>query len=504
MHEIPPAATDSDLLHRYAREQDEGAFAQLVSRHQAMVMGVATRRTGDAELARDVTQQVFVLLARKAAQLLRHDRVTGWLYQTASYEAAKVYQSELRRRSRQARLAEQAPVRGSSDEQWQTLEEAMAALAPADREALVMHYFQDHSYAEMAAAATLSEAAMRKRVSRALDHLGRQLQRRGLPVPAVALLTSAAALQSAAPAQAALAASVLAASGSVHAASWIPWAAFMTTNTALKTTAAVAILAAAPLVWQTRENAGLRAEMHGVRESRQTSMPAGAPLETGVAAAASESEDLSAARARLESLRGERSVVEARLRALQAQAAKLRDEVVVSLGRVDEVALKVAELQLMVLEMERQEGTPEEREKLVEKVMALTAEMMPVMAEYRTIGADPKLSARMAATTTAKVAGVSDAVRIEMERRLLTHYERMKRTGLTLDQRPAQNRQDWDRRYGEASAAAMRDIENLLPAAYRDTPVWKSQISTQAEGNLNFLDAAFGEPAPNPTGKTAP
>lgn len=158
----------------------------------------------------------------------------------------------------------------------------------------------------------------------------------------------------------------------------------------------------------------------------------------------------------------------------------------------------------MVLEMERQEGTPEEREKLVEKVMALTAEMMPVMAEYRTIGADPKLSARMAALTTAKVAGVSDAVRAEMERRLLTHYERMKRMGLTLDQRPAQNRQDWDRRYGEASAAAMRDIESLLPSAYRDTPVWKSQISTQAEGNLNFLDAAFGEPAPNPTGKTAP
>lgn len=296
MHEILPAATDSDLLCRYARERDEGAFAQLVSRHQAMVMGVAKRRTGDAELARDVTQQVFVLLARKAAQLLRHDRVIGWLYQTASYEAAKVYQSEFRRRSRQACFAELAPERGSCDEQWQILEEAMAVLAPADREVLVMHYFQDRSYAEMAAAARLSEAAMRKRVSRALGHLGRQLQRRGLSVPAVALLASAAALQAAAPAQAALAASVLAAQGTVHAASWIPWAAFMTTNTALKTTVAVAILAAAPLVWQTRENAGLRAEMHGVREARQTSMSADDPVETGGAAAGSASEDLSLAR----------------------------------------------------------------------------------------------------------------------------------------------------------------------------------------------------------------
>ena len=45
-----PAATDSDLLHRYARQGDQAAFAELVHRHQAMVLGVATRRTGSNEM----------------------------------------------------------------------------------------------------------------------------------------------------------------------------------------------------------------------------------------------------------------------------------------------------------------------------------------------------------------------------------------------------------------------------------------------------------------------
>ena len=103
----------------------------------------------------------------------------------------------------------------------------------------------------------------------------------------------------------------------------------------------------------------------------------------------------------------------------------------------------------------------------------------------------------MAATTTAKVAGVSDSVRAEMERRLLIHYEGMKRNRLTLDRRPSQNHQDWDRRYGEASVAAMRDIEPLLPAAYRNTAMWQSQMSGHTESNLNFLDAAFGDTAPD-------
>lgn len=490
MTETLPALTDTDLLCRYVRQEDEGAFAQLVRRHQALVLGVGLRRTGNAETARDVAQQVFVLLARKAAQLLQHGQLAGWLYRTASFEAAKLQQSENRRRSRLSEYAALPSANHACHEQWQVLEEAMAALADSDREVIVLHYFEDRAYADMAASAALSEAAMRKRVSRALEQLSRQLQRRGMRLPAVALLTTAVAMQTTIPAPAALAGAALAASSHLPASAWLSWATLMTTNSALKTTAAVALLAAVPLVWQTTENAGLRAELKRL----ELSEPAAA-LRAGDSTPTSPL-PLAEAQARLHSLRDQRALEETRLASLQTQAAKFKNEVVVSLGRVDEVANKVAQMQKLAMEMERLEGQKAEQEKLVPRLLEGMSELMPLMAEFRKLSNDPKLSARMTATSTAKVAGVSDAVRDEMESRLLRHYERMRNNGLVLDRRPEVNRADWDRRYGEASAAAMRDIENLLPATLRETPMWKSQTSAQAEGHLNFLDAVFGESTP--------
>ena len=59
------SSSDAELLSRYLREGCEASFAALVQAHQRMVLGTALRRTGDAEMARDVAQQVFALLAQK-------------------------------------------------------------------------------------------------------------------------------------------------------------------------------------------------------------------------------------------------------------------------------------------------------------------------------------------------------------------------------------------------------------------------------------------------------
>lgn len=502
MTEALPTSTDGELLRRYVRQQDEQAFAQLVHRHQAMVLGAAGRRTGDLEMARDVAQQVFTLMARKAARLVGqgHDRLAGWLYQTAGFEAAKACQSERRRLARHEKLAVLATSEHSCSEQWRVLEEAMAALAPKDREAIVMHYFQDLSYPEMASLSARSEAAMRKRVSRALAQLGRHLQRGGLPMPAAALLTTAVTMQSTLPAQASLAAPVLAAVGQLPALAWVPWGLFMTTSSALKTAAAIAVLAAVPLAWQTSENSALRQKTSHLQQT----LPTEEAVKKAVAPASAGGADaLAAAQARLQTLREERGSANARLVALRAEAAKLENEVVVSLGRVDEIAHKMADLQLLAMEVQRLEQNKEEQAKLIPKLMEMTTAMMPVMAEFRRLSQDPQLVARLFATTTAQASGASAAAREEMERRLLRHYQAMKAAGLTLDRRPAENKKGWDRRYGEASAAAMRDIENLLPAAYRESPMWKSQTNPDAGEHLDFLDA-FGGPAPEASNPPAP
>ena len=73
--------TDSDLLRTYAQLGTEEAFAEIVRRNIASVYFAALRRVGgDTSLAKDVTQSVFIALARKASVTAGHPFLSAWLY----------------------------------------------------------------------------------------------------------------------------------------------------------------------------------------------------------------------------------------------------------------------------------------------------------------------------------------------------------------------------------------------------------------------------------------
>ena len=67
-------ASDMKLLREYARQDSEAAFAELVQRHVNLVYSAAVRHVGIAAQAEEITQAVFVILARKAA-CLRDDLI---------------------------------------------------------------------------------------------------------------------------------------------------------------------------------------------------------------------------------------------------------------------------------------------------------------------------------------------------------------------------------------------------------------------------------------------
>ena len=189
---------DAQLLRRYVETRSEAAFAELAQRHLALVYHAAMRRVGsDPQLAEEITQMVFILLAEKARSLLAHTSLVGWLYTTTQFKAARAARTELRRRLReQEAFLLNAVAEETTGAEWErvrpVIDDALMDLAASDREAVLLRFFQERSFAEIAERLRLTENTAHKRVERALDKLRECLSRRGIRSPTAALAAALA------------------------------------------------------------------------------------------------------------------------------------------------------------------------------------------------------------------------------------------------------------------------------------------------------------------------
>src|ERR1700679_3778807 len=92
-----PESKDNELLAKFALENSEAAFATLVGRHVNLVYSVALRRTGNPHAAEEITQAVFILLARKAKNLSTKTILPGWLHEATRLTTANYLRTEIRR-----------------------------------------------------------------------------------------------------------------------------------------------------------------------------------------------------------------------------------------------------------------------------------------------------------------------------------------------------------------------------------------------------------------------
>src|SRR5262245_52334730 len=180
-----PAATDRELLHRFARENDQAAFAVLVTRHTGMVLGVCRRALPTVQDAEDACQATFLVLANKAKGGRWDESVANWLYATARKVAHNARVAAQRRAKREARAAgpEAAePVdRMTGRELLAALDAALDGLPPRYREPLVLCYLEGLTRDEAATRLGVPLATVHTRIDRGRRRLHAALTKAGCP-----------------------------------------------------------------------------------------------------------------------------------------------------------------------------------------------------------------------------------------------------------------------------------------------------------------------------------
>jgi RNA polymerase sigma factor (sigma-70 family) len=262
---------DSELLRRYRESRCERAFTEIVERHIDFVYSAARRQVaGNADLAKDVAQQVFIELAQKASSLKPDTVLTSWLYTRTRFAASKALRSEQRRHAREEKACMEPQTPPTPEPGWHelqpVLDTVMHELDERDRAAVLLRYFEKRPLADVGAKLGLTEDAARMRLARALEKLRQLLARRGITSTTAALAgLLAQQTVSAAPAGLALNIAGTALATASTTTTGLTLTAIMATKSKIALVTAAVIALATPLVVQNQANVKLRDEARALR-----------------------------------------------------------------------------------------------------------------------------------------------------------------------------------------------------------------------------------------------
>ena len=173
----------TELLAEFRDNRSETAFGELVRRYTNLVYSVANRRLGNASLAQEMTQLVFIRLAKAVPKLRGDNELAAWLHRTTVHVSIDLWRSESRRRAREANAA----VMHAQPEEavaWNdlalVLDESVNELNDPDRQIILLRFFNQKTMRELGAALGISEDAAKMRVNRALGRLRDKLGARGV------------------------------------------------------------------------------------------------------------------------------------------------------------------------------------------------------------------------------------------------------------------------------------------------------------------------------------
>jgi RNA polymerase sigma factor (sigma-70 family) len=185
---------DWQLLNSYASQDSEEAFRTLVERYVGMVYHTALRQANDPDAAEEVSQAVFIALAQKAHRIPRQTLLYGWLFRATRFAVLNWIRDETcrRRNEHEVMNMETSLPFNEAESVWEQisphLNDALEGLSNTDREVVMGRFFGNKSHKEIAHVLGISEDTAKKRLSRALEKLRSFFVKRGVAVPAIALI----------------------------------------------------------------------------------------------------------------------------------------------------------------------------------------------------------------------------------------------------------------------------------------------------------------------------
>ena len=173
-----------ETLIKTIREGDSGFFAVIVERYQVPIYNLMYRYSGSADDAADMTQDVFCRVFEKLERYQAKESFFAWLYTLALNHARDWarkrtnHKRKIERFSREYSNSEtKSPgLLAEADQDAKNLLSALATLADDRREMVLLKYRHERSVKEIAEIFAISESAVKMRLSRALEELGRELE----------------------------------------------------------------------------------------------------------------------------------------------------------------------------------------------------------------------------------------------------------------------------------------------------------------------------------------
>ncbi len=480
--------TDQALLTRYLKGADD-AFRELLDRHASLVYGVAVRNTSDPGAAEEVVQDVFMLLAKKARRLVSHPSVAGWLHLTSRNLARHARRRRLTRDRHLFSFAKESRALHAGSETGERtnrigeeVDDCVQRLPKGEREAILLRFYEDREYGEIAHRLDISEEAARKRVSRALKRIQKSL---GLEHAGGATFASLAVMPPPGVAES-IASGIPAAAAAATTSTTTGVLAIMTKQTAIKLGAA-AVLGGSLLYYEVNQQQEKRrlVDQLALREAAQES-PAEASRENAESAAADLVARTDAKWAgqvadlerRIDAERAKTKAAEERIAELEAVTAQFDDEVVIAYGKIEEIGSSFGSIFAEAVALSEIEKLGEldnpENTKRYWKFIESAASLSGLSREIIKFDGDPEEGSRFFAatyaelfdldeTTTGKIQEVLEGRIGEAVNRGLTLSDLPREKALENPDNPPQEVKSWLKTRQTFYRDVRNDLRNLVP-----------------------------------------